>query len=147
MNKAYEKTGFDSADSKLYVKIFPNNDGGCEMFVTKEHVHKSECKENKGFIFTTSDTDGLFMLCNRMKSSGFFGKSQLYCDDENKFYLLCCTENNLPSYISSKRIFSDDFLFANEYGNVFGLTDITKAYLEEHMTLICDDLAVERITK
>lgn len=148
MEKAYEQTGFDATDSKLYVKIFPMRDGGCEMFVAKEKIHKKVKDVNNGFIFITDDTDGLFMLCSRLKNSGFFGSSKLYCDDNAVFYLACNTENKLPSYINAKDIpVKKEYIFASEYGSVFDLDDVTSAYLDEHMTLVCEDFAIEKIIK
>ena len=147
MDEAYEKTGFETANSKLYVKIFPSPDGGCEMFITKVEHQKNVKKEKKGFIVATSDADKLFMLCDRIKTRGFLGESQLYCDD-TQFYLVCDSKVKRPSYINQKYLPEEkDYLFASEYGDVFRLTEEREAYLNEHMKMVCSNCAVEKMTK
>ena len=147
MDEAYEKTGFESTNAKLYVKIFPARDGGCEMFITKAEHQKKVKKEKKGFIFATDDADKLFMLCDRMKIRGFLGESQLFCDD-TQFYLVCDSKIKKPSYINQKYVPEEkDYLFACECGSVFNLTEEREAFLNEHMKMVCRKCAVEKMTK
>lgn len=51
-DRAKEETGFDAAKEKVYIQLYPKNDGSIELFVTK--LEKEE--EDRDF-FSFSDSD------------------------------------------------------------------------------------------
>ncbi len=144
---AYSKTGFDAGAEKIHIKLFPSADGGCELFVTKDE-HKCTLPDHSyGVICTVDDCENLYMLCARLKSCGYRGKSSLY-SAENLFILICTNIPRLPSYTQVPKdcaAVNSDLLA--EYGKVCTLNDITMAYVTEHYKLICADNAVQKITK
>lgn len=145
MDKAYEKTGFSSQNAKLNVRVFSTPDGGCEMFVLKEQELK-DLDENVGYVCVTDDAEKLFLLCERLKMSGFYGNSMLFYDKNNNFYLAFVPQKRQPSYINPRyKVKEKEYLFANEYGNVYKLCDERLAYLKEHMELVCDYDAIEKL--
>jgi hypothetical protein len=147
---AYSESGFDVGHEGAYVRVFPSNDGGCELFISKKNdvLHKCENMENGGMICVLPDAENLFLLCGRLKKDGFYGHSSLYA--QNDSFLLCYRyERKLPSYLSckSKGCLPDKFLFASEYGDVFPATPEKLAYLGEHCKLLCENGAIDMFAK
>ena len=146
-DRARVQTGFDAAKAKVYIKLYPLSDGGCEMLVSKlgnesdtsfamqaSHFSKkrSVFKYNgvdKAFRFDSFDD--LYCAC---RAIGHHSQSALYLDNNEKYILLL---KCLKSFcISSKR------------WNEFALpvkSDFVQAYLNERCTLLCSEGAVERI--
>ncbi len=169
-DKANEETGFNAADSKIFVRVFPSKDGSsCELFVTKikkeyeqdlyDDYDKDEREEIEKyitsifskkrfskFILIPYNTDALFSVCERLHKSSFEGSSRLYADDE-KFYLVCEYKKRLPSYISDRKKHSDmEFPFISEYGELKKYNDENLTYIKEHFRCICDEFAVDKFS-
>ncbi|MBR2634691.1 MAG: adaptor protein MecA [Clostridia bacterium] len=49
---AKEETGFDAADERIYIQLYPKKDGGCELFIIKleQDGEKKSC-----FLFRSFD--------------------------------------------------------------------------------------------
>jgi len=57
-DRAKEETGFDAAKEKVYIQLYPKNDGSVELFVTK--LEKEE--ENRDFFSFSDDNAFLAAL-------------------------------------------------------------------------------------
>lgn len=70
-DRAKEETGFDAAKEKVYIQLYPKNDGSVELFVTK--LEKDE--EDRDF-FAFSDEDsflmGLSLFENKTEDTVFY---------------------------------------------------------------------------
>ncbi|MBR4288865.1 MAG: adaptor protein MecA [Clostridia bacterium] len=51
-DRAKEETGFDAAKEKVYIQLYPKNDGSVELFVTK--IEKEE-EDRDFYVFTDAD--------------------------------------------------------------------------------------------
>lgn len=174
LDEAYIKTGFDAGNARLFVRVFPSTDGGCELFVTKKsyekHGYEIKTQYEMGFFCIVPDAELLFQLCERLKTARFHGASALYYrkDEENaeSFILFCRPEPpRLPSYIcrsaaskaepTDTAIFKNmkggrdfkDYAFCAEYGKIFPATPELYAYLDEHCTILCAKDAVSAIAR
>ena len=148
LEKAHSMTGFDGCESKLLLRVFRSSDGGCELFVTKRSENNEKSKADDGFVCIIDNAENLYLLCEKLRSSGFCGKTSLFCDDKGKFALACVYERQLPSYISAKSFKTKEsrFDFVYEYGKVYSLSDEISAYLDEHTRLLEKNNAIGRIT-
>ncbi|MBR5527608.1 MAG: adaptor protein MecA [Clostridia bacterium] len=145
---AYVQTGFDTCNCKLYVRIFPGNDGGCELFITKKEC-KAENRKNTsaGTVCILYNCELLYTVCKRLLMCGFSGKTSLYNLGDN-FILLCNNEPRLPSYMKQKKpVTHPDLSFLSEYGDVLPLSDEILAYISEYCNCICSDDAAQKLTR
>ena len=148
---ARDRTGFDTDDSKLIFRLFASADGGCELFVTKSSCGCSDQKSDRefgcGIVCAVRCAEDLYLACERLYDSGFFGKSSLYCSDDGDFFLVLYKARQYPSYIKPKyKCEPKEFEFISEYGKTYFLSEEISAYLSERMKLLALDDAVERIT-
>ncbi len=145
-DKVNEKTGFDAADGKLYIRVFPSEDGSCELFVTRLRTKSGNSLyttyKESDFIIKINGYDKLYSLCRRLKNEGFHGRSELFSDKTGSYYLACRSKR--PSYMSGYG--SGNFSFVSEYGEQKDYTEELAAYLAEHFEIICKSGAVEKIT-
>lgn len=140
LDEAKSRTGFDTADEKVLIQVYPSKSGGCEMFVTK--LGEKEKTKNVCPVPTRSDAffrfdrlEDLTKSCRLLRENGFHGESRLYCAGEKRgrFFL------SLPK--DSDRIFFgivSAFGFPAESGFLY-------AYLTEYGTLLCPEGAVEKM--
>ncbi len=61
-DRAKEETGFDAAKDRVYIQLYPKNDGSIELFVTKL---EKEAEDQDFFIF--SDTDSFLEALSLFK--------------------------------------------------------------------------------
>ncbi len=129
LDKAKSLTGFDADRTKLYVQVFPDRAGGCEMYITKAGGEKDGEKDGEASSGSGSfapkrrraagkhaesacfcvrlDFEALLRLCRRLKDSGAGFSSSLYLLNteeergrDDACYLLLL-RRALPSYMPS----------------------------------------------
>ena len=170
LERARLETGFDTRRDKIYVQVFPSNDGGCEMFLTrrgkllpepgdseKTYLKKKyrllgdDRHERKEYIAASSDIDNIVDLCVRMNREGFGGSSGLYSLGK-EFVLLICFSRRMPSFAKNTSFkdgeFDDDadrFSFMSDYADLFFAEKAMLARLNEHGTLLIEKNAVETL--
>ena len=146
------ETGFDAAEDKIYIQMYPSKEGGCELFVTKmglmiaephctpkqvatpcEKVKKSPVMRRRQCAFTFSELADLLALCKRL-SPTFHGESEVWQDEYAAWWLLL-TDRGDPLTLR------EDFHFALEYGTGAKAAE-TRIMLGEHGKLICKGNAV-----
>ncbi len=150
---AKEQTGFDGDMSRLYVQMYPCVDGGCELFITKpdtkaevglpvlQQRNSLRVSERRGVdmsVYSFSCLAHLILVCKRLSSIGFSGRSNAYVDGKRTYYLVLC-DFPTPSLYSP-----DEYCFLGEYGNRENAR-ILQTYLGEYCTVISKETAVQTL--
>ena len=149
------ETGFDAADDKVYIQMYPSREGGCELFVTKMGIEvtpkrgaaSDTYKSPKGkatrqyrrLALCFEDLESLICVCRRLSANGFRGKSDAWLDERHRYWLLIA-EHGDP--LTTR----EDYLFAREYGEIES-HEIAETLLPEHGKALCGDHAVETLGK
>ena len=162
LDEARHTTGFDAESARLFVQVFPDAEGGCEMFITKENAETqrdtslsrkkvyrfSAVFEETAGEYVRLDFDALCKLCKRMKREGVRNAADLYYDGEDGYVLAVLQKQRLPAYISAQvRILRRSPAWLCEYGSTGRLDARLSAYLAEHYKKIASENAVELIAK
>ncbi len=143
---ADKETDFNVAKDRIYIEIFPDKDGGCEMFVTK--LGEREKKEARGktqekrlHLYIFPDIPTLLLICKKLHAAGYTGESFAYKDEKNSFCLLLY-ERPGNNFSADKGV--SEYAFLTEYGKrkngVFSV-----AYVREHGSLISEKNAIETL--
>lgn len=145
-DRARTQTGFDAAKNRVYVKLYPLSDGGCEMYVSKldgtndGSIEKNEPVAPKRQIykyagsdcaFYFEDFDSLYCACRNIATKH---DSSLYSAPQKGYILLF------------RKVKRADVQFGR--WNEFALPIKNKyisAYLNEHCKLLCPNNAVEKV--
>ena len=168
LEKAKSETGFETGNDRVYVQVFPSNDGGCEMFLTKRCKLLPEPDENKisllhkkykfareteskkqEYIARTNNIEHIIELCIRMKNAGFSGISRLYSYKED-FCLYIHFPKKFPTFVQESYTAEQDvarFSFISEYADLFFAQPLTKEYINEHWNLLIQNGAVEMLAQ
>ncbi len=140
LDEAKRQTGFDLAGERVFVQLYPERRGGCEMFVTKlgirAPVHtvpdtdvqarysvNSPLRMTRERVYRFDALCDLLAACRRMQDMEGIGGGLAYVSEtKDAFYLL--VERELP--------------FLTEYNAVpGGRQDLY--YIEEHCRCFCRD--------
>ena len=125
LREARRLTGFDAADSRIFVQLYPERGGGCEMFVTKIGRTAAESPRMGEHVYRFGALSDLLCACRRIGAAGDAAVSRAYADDAHtRFYLT--TDTEIP-YIA-------------EYNGARG-APMDLAYIQEHCRLFCRDAA------
>ena len=147
------ETGFDAADDKIYIQMYPSREGGCELFVTKMGIdltpkrggsttHKPKITKQthkRQLALSFAELEHLIGVCKRLKSKHFRGKSSVWLDKSHHYWLLL-TDNGDPSKTR------EDYRFALEYGEIES-HDVARMLFPEHGKEICQENAVTTLGK
>lgn len=134
LDEAREQTGFDPGGEKVFVQLYPDKGGGCEMFVTKiggavpakEKASKKKsapisqnnplCRENAYVFDSLAD---LLMACRRLRGS-VTGTVRAFTSRDNRLYYLFLTEEcpDLSEY-GGNRCRPREIPYILEYGRCF----------------------------
>ena len=159
------KTSFDNVDSKerLLLQLYPDKDGGCELFVTKLPIdYGSETKENivaleKGnppalpsrseygltkikkntITYSFNSIDDLINACQSLKYNKMQSESELYSSINGKYYLILRYELN-----ENKKSTPSSHL--SEFGALENSENIN-LYVKEYGKCICKEGAIETL--
>ena len=145
LSKAKEKVDFSYAGRKIFTEIFPNKDGGCEIFVSCISVEaekaiykdKGQSADNKKSrasiaIFDFDCLENLLFACYRLNEIKFKSKSSVYYDSDKKRY-----------YIILEDIYIKDikFAFLNEYARY--VKSNVSSYINEHYKCVIKNEGVK----
>lgn len=142
-----QKTGFDAAESRIFIQIYPDKSGGCELYVSKinepanaENVHgrsKVSCDTcscdppHTHEIYVLEGTKTLIAACRQLMLLGYEGRSSAYADTGETFYL-SIEPRTRETYVLA------------EYGSR-GPSRISEAYIKEHCKTVCNERAVQTL--
>lgn len=139
-----QKSNIGIETGKLFVEAFPNEDGGCILYVnvidpvTEE---KFPCRERSSFdtplVFEFDSIDFLTAACSRLwvHDSHLIIKTSLYLY-EKKYRLLLYTYCRMEQKI---------IRLLQEYGHYLGKGAVLSAFVKEHAKPILTDRAVETV--
>ena len=150
LDKAKNETGFDAALSRIFIQIYPDSRGGCEMYVSRIGDKKSSRSRTDGvrcaiggesdgetveYVYRFGGLDALISACRILVSSGFRGFSSAYA---------CGMEPDSEFYLIIKVALEDEermVLYLAEYGESY-VSRYGKWRLMEHCRLISEGDAV-----
>ncbi len=135
-----KQSGFDAAKSRIFVQIYPGRDGGCELYISKlgKQASRSAKVEKRGFSATLSGENGkkeyyifdglneMLAVCKELYYQGYKGRSDVYVDDDGRFFL--CAEG-------------EGLEFMSEFG-LHQVSDTAELYIKEHCREVCTQTAV-----
>lgn len=143
LDEAKRQTGFDPGGERVFVQLYPERSGGCEMFVTKlgasakkaadsgrggakEAVLRSGETHEEGLrecIYVFDALSDLLLACRCLKRSGGVTVSRAYADEGNRrFYL--ALDRAVPHL--------------TEYNATVGGESV-RTYMREHGRCFCRD--------
>ena len=139
------ETGFDAAEDKVYIQMYPSKEGGCELFVTRIGLLLTEDGEgksknskaserrkrnndaSKAFVF--KELEPLLSLCRRLCQDDRIRKSEVWRDERGFWWLLVThTASFFP-------------VIFQEYGKEVP-RERAELFLSEHAACICAEQAV-----
>ena len=160
LEKAKEKTGFDSDTGRLFIQVYPSKIGGCDVYVTncesgEEPVKRTEKKQNQPkkkkeyCIYSFEKLDDVIGLCSILDNAGYRFESALFCDTEReadgKYYLVLPEEIVQTQQYRKKRGVNKSDL-ASEYGVRMEHMDFLY-YINEDTKNIIEENAVKKISR
>ena len=156
LDVAKEKTGFDSASSKLLIQVYPSRNGGCEVYVIRECDAKSDQgvkeknnppkKKKEVCVYLFDGIDGMLRTCNMLDECGYKNESSVYYEqigDRTRYYLVLQEEVPYSSQNRKRKSLSKSDL-ADEYGKRLGGRDVMM-YIEEHAKRLIEKNAIKAI--
>ncbi len=145
------KIGFDAAEDRIYIQVYPSRDGGCEMYVTKICKKSEEgsvlfSKKKLSFfektIYKFTSLENMLSASASLAKGGFSSKtspSAAFFDESGNYYLKIEQNDEITSPEKRKSISGADLLW--EFGE--RLDSTAEVWLAEHAKCILSDNAVE----
>ena len=155
------KTGFENIGrkEKLLLQLYPDKDGGCELFVTRINLDYGEetvmsNDKDKGYLIpheqaeTTAQRqlaysfkgfESITALCKEMKVRGYEGESSLFRGNDKKYYLFLDPTANKKQNSSPSELLS-------EFGEPESVKEIADIMLE-YGTSVIESNAVELLSE
>lgn len=145
------ETGFEAADDKIYIQMYPSREGGCELFVTKMGIEISPTRASSTYktqkatgepprrrlAFCFEDVSSLIAVCHRLVGLHFSGESTAWLDDCHRYWLLL-------SEVGNPLLAHADHAFVAEYGEIES-PEKAETMLAEHGKMLCTSRAVETL--
>ncbi len=127
------ESDFNIAKDRIYVEIFPDKCGGCEMFVTKigereKKDSRAKTPEKRWFLYIFPDLATLLLVAKKLFSLDYTEESFAYKDEKSNYCLLLYEKTG--NGLSAEKSISE-FSFLTEYGKRKSGT-FSIAYLREH---------------
>ncbi len=144
-------SGFDVADDKLFIQLYPSRDGGAEIYITKLSAKRQSEPSNDAALHVTSvfrfdSMRALLNACARCAPCGISeGKASSAWQGELGYFLI--TEENVPyrKYLSGGTKAFDELIA--EAGAVVGSAPTSAAYVREHCQCFCERDAISVLAK
>ncbi|MBR2460719.1 MAG: adaptor protein MecA [Clostridia bacterium] len=144
LDEAKQRTGFDAAISRIFIQIYPDGDGGCDMYVShiggdgggsekkRGVVCSVEAPELESRIYALGCMKELIGACRRLLDVGFKGRSSAFCSlHGEQCFLVIETEGA-------------EWDIASEFGERLNGKGAL-SYIREHCTVICSENAAETL--
>ncbi len=129
LEKVAKKIDFTYSGRKLFTEIYPNKNGGCEVFIStinNDEARGQDVKRSKFVsLYAIETIDMLLKICFRLKEISFEGKSSVYYDDYDKKY-----------YLILENVFTKElkYAFLSEYAKQIKAS--AHSYVKEHYKCI-----------
>lgn len=158
LDYAKHETGFDAARGRIYIQVYPEKNGGCEIYITKlqknELPSAGNMNESNGkaatviprdisAVYRFDDAENLMRVCKFLERRGYSAGSGAFMEEtphhRYRYYLLI-SESAAPLQ-GKKAKFLRENLFIGEFGTRVE-TENPLPYLKEHCTCFCEENAV-----
>lgn len=116
LTQARHRTGFDTAGGRVFVQMYPEKSGGCELFVT---VLETEA------VYRFSSLTDLLQACKRMQAAHSVSVSRAFVDERKRYFYLA-TDRTVP--------------YLTEY-DAQPCGRLERDYIKEHCRCFCRDAA------
>ncbi len=154
LDYAKHETGFDAAQGRICIEVFPEKNGGCAIYITK--LKKSELMgggielsrdgartRQTRAVYGFTESESLFRVCRFLLHKGYDQPSRAFFEalPQKKFrYYLELFETAAPTGSKKARYLKEN-LFISEFGSRTE-GDAGLAFLAEHCTPLCEENAV-----
>lgn len=162
LDHAKDEFGFDTSGYRILLQLYPSNDGGCELFVTRlgklageqrpesaqePKAAKSASADGKKpprkseRAFSFERLSHLIDVCRRLSSLSLDCESSVYTDAEGKWYLLLeFADDGIAELFGVLPL--SEISFISEYGYAEDLRPLS-LYLGEYASEVCLRNAVQ----
>ena len=162
LDEAKSRLGFETAKHRILIQLFPDNDGGCEIFVSKLGLLKKDEQEAQGIessedkskkikrepiekIFLFERLDYLLEACRRLSFLPHSSKSSLFYIVQKGYYLYFeVTESESLDEYGVNSL--NEYSFLLEYGEPQCVKE-RLPYLKEYAKSICQKNAIEQLAR
>ena len=159
LEEAKSKFGFETVKHRVLIQLFPSNDGGCEIFISKlgllnkqsppstaqEEPHKIQKSKILKKLFFFEKLDFMLEACKRLSFLSDKNVSSAFYIDSVGYYLYIELENT--DELEEYGIISlDEYSFLLEYGEPEN-TKEKLPYLKEYAKKLCTDNAITVLCK
>lgn len=155
LNVAKRKTGFDAANNRVFIQVYPSKDGGCEMYVTKitddddiefdednksladesAVATKKRIPEHSDYdVYSFNELNHLINACRQLILNGYISSSSIWTDEDIPRY-----------YLAVEKAERNHCICLDEYGIKHSAT-ATYTYISEHCRCICKDEAIQKMS-
>ncbi len=164
LDKAGREHGVDISSGRLFIQLYPDKEGGCEMFVTRldgktaATINEKDQKEAMPMIpraavktdstekvtrtsryavgiYEFAELEALLCACGRLSEAGTAGQSAVYAGEFPMRYFLVICESGSHSDIPTDALI-------DEYGGKRRKNEVY-AYIKEHCKVVCGNDAVQ----
>ena len=163
LKKARQELGFDTTGYRVLLQLYPIQNGGCELYVTrlckldsvgdaeeepqeparpnKKDAGKKQKKQKRRRAYRFDSLDDLCRVCRRLLDCELSLESSAYCQELEQWYLIV-------SYEDAEEVTDilpiSEFSFISEYGYPEDVRALS-IYLGEYAKEICKEKAIETL--
>ena len=164
LNASPVKTGFEELlpSDKILLQMYPETDGGCELFITKVSIDNAPyfeedltmpCDEEKHLLpevnkkttenkktpltYSFSELEHVIRSCKELKKRNFEGDSSLYLHNSGKYFLFLTKSNTQ---------FNDSTSYIAEFGELENTENSLLSVLERAKKIF-DKNAIENLAE
>ncbi len=143
LDSVRDQSGFDTCGERIFVQVYPSNDGGCEVFVTKLGTGKGDTEvkgsgqrdvRGRECAYSFGRFDDMLVFCRYLYNcrEEYRGEGAAYRDCAGRYYL------SLPRDCG--------FAHCDEYSRKISPAGL-EAYISEHGRCLVERGAVEILGK
>ena len=155
LDEAKHKTGFDAASGRICIKVYPEKSGGCEIYITKvereppklpsNEMTYTQCMKTESVYFFVT-LERLLAACDALAENGYDGESSAFFREEKSGYTYYLKISESSPALYGRPTISCENIFMGEFGKKC-VCEQNEAFLFEHCTPICENNAVEILSK
>ena len=122
--------GFDAAEDKVLIQLYPSKDGGAEVYITRLGLRHFEDEKKISAVYAFSSMPELISGCAKLYDRGKITKSSAW-EGDGHYYLIAEEENRGRESVGG---LSE---ICHEYRS-----PLMEAFVKEHFHCFCEESAV-----
>ena len=161
LDYAKHETGFDAATGRICIQVYPEKNGGCEIYITKLQKNELPSAGNMNYtnektaavvpkvvcaVYQFEDSENLMRVCKFLARRGYSAKSGAFVEQlphqKHRYFLLIF--ENAPTAQGKKAKYLRENLFIGEFGTRME-SETLVPYLKEHCRCFCEGDAVHML--